>query len=191
MSRLSVSRQCLIAGGLAVFMLVTRSPGIPGSELLHSGSWAVFFIAGLYLESALALPAFLALAFAIDAVALGWGGVSDYCLTPAYAMLIPAYGCLWGAGHWYASRYPLSRSSLTPLIASVFAGAVACEAFASASFYWLSGRFSDPSLGVFAVRELHYFPAYLATLFFWVGATVLMHRLLAAANSRAAGHTVG
>lgn len=181
----SVKQQLLIAGGLALFMAVTRSPQVPGSDLLHTGSWAAFFAAGFYLRSGLAFPAFLGLAFALDAVALGWGGVSSYCLTPAYAMLIPGYGCLWAAGRWYVGRYRFGWGAVAPLIAAAAVGGLGCEAFASGGFYWLSGRFADPSLGEFALREARYFPAYLATLLGWLGVAAVVHASLAAIRGRA------
>ena len=70
MPHLSAVQQSLIGLALALFMIVTRSPQLPVPELLHSGSWAVFLAAGVYLGSKWALPAFLGLAFALDAAAL-------------------------------------------------------------------------------------------------------------------------
>ena len=61
------------------------------------------------------------------------------------------------------------------LAASVLVGALACEAFSSGSFYWLSGRFAEPTLAEFALREAQYFPAYLATMAFWIAATAVGH----------------
>lgn len=175
MPHLSAVQQSLIGLALALFMIVTRSPQLPVPELLHSGSWAVFLAAGVYLGSNWALPAFLGLAFALDAAALGWGGVVAYCFTPAYGMLIPAYGCLWAAGRWYASHHRLNLATLAPLAAAVVVGGLACEAFSSASFYWLSGQFAAPSLAEFAAREARYFPAYLATLAFWTTVIAFIH----------------
>ncbi|GAB3673123.1 hypothetical protein [Salinisphaera aquimarina] len=186
MQSLTIKQQSLIAAALALFMILTRSPGVPGTELLHSGSWAVFFAAGVYLTSALALPALLLLAFVLDAMALGWSGVSAYCFTPAYGMLIPAYGCLWAAGRWYAGQHRFAMRTLLPLVASALIAAIACEAFASGGFYWLSERFAQPSLGEFMAREAQYFPAYLATLLFWIGAGALIHVGVVTARSGAA-----
>jgi hypothetical protein len=175
---LSTRNQFLVAAVLALFMAITRSPQMPGGELLHSGSWAAFFAAGVYLNAALALPAFLALAFVLDGIALGWAGIGAYCLTPAYAMLLPAYAALFAAGRWYASQHRFAWRTLAPLAASVLVGALACEAFSSGGFYWLSGRFAEPTLGEFVLREAQYFPAYLATMAFWVAATAVGHAAL-------------
>ncbi|MES1929190.1 hypothetical protein SADO_08037 [Salinisphaera dokdonensis CL-ES53] len=181
---LSTKNQLLVAGALALFMAVTRSPQVPGGDLLHGGSWAVFFAAGVYLNAALALPALLVLAFVLDAVAVGWSGVSAYCFTPAYAMLLPAYASLWGAGRWYASQHRFAWSTVAPLVASVLVGALLCEAFSSGGFYWLSGQFANPSLAEFAAREVTYFPAYLATMAFWVAATGVAHVALVTLSGR-------
>jgi len=176
--------QFMIAGALALLMAFTRSPQIHGSELLHGSSWAVLFAVGVYLRSAFALPAFLGLAFVLDAAAIGWGGISAYCFTPAYAMLLPAYASLWAAGRWYAGQYCFAPSTVGPLAASAFIAAVVCEAFASGGFYWLSGRFADPTVAEFVAREARYFPAYLATMFFWLGAGAIVHTIVATVHER-------
>lgn len=184
MRTLNTKQQLLIAGGLALLMAVTRSPQLGGPELLHSGSWAVFFAAGVYLTAGIALPAFLALAFALDAAAVGWGGIAAYCFTPAYAMLLPAYAALWAAGRWYAARHRMAWDTLAPLAGAVAVGAVVCEAFSSGGFYWLSGTVADPTLAEFAAREARYFPAYLATLVFWVSLGALAHAGVATLRDR-------
>lgn len=181
MRNLSAKQQLLIACGLALVMAVTRSPQLGAPDLLHGGSWAVFLAAGVYLSAALALPAFLALAFVLDAAAVGWGGISAYCFTPAYAMLLPAYACLWGAGRWYAGRHRFAWRTFAPLAAAVVVGAAACELFSSGGFYWLSGNFADPTLAEFAAREARFFPAYLATMLVWVGMGALVHAGVATA----------
>jgi len=97
-------------------------------------------------------------------------------------MLLPAYASLWAAGRWYAGQHRFAPSTIAPLAASAFLAAVVCEAFASGGFYWLSGRFADPTVAEFVAREARYFPAYLATMLFWLCIFALVHAGL---------HTIG
>lgn len=185
--QLTKRQQLLIGCGLALLMTWTRGLPLPGFEFLPGASWAIFFLAGVYIRSILALPLLLALAVLIDGIAVGWAGVSAYCLTPAYALLAPAYASLWLVGHGYATRHSFAWRSLMPLVASVFLGVVACELFSSGGFYLLSGAFNSPSLGEFQSREWVYFPGYLATTFFWVGMAAVIHvGIVATRNHNAA-----
>jgi len=175
MENLTTRTQVLIAFGLVVLMAATRVPYLPGMESMFGASWAVFFLAGFYLRSVLAVPAFLALAVLLDGIALGWADAASYCLTPAYALLAPAYASLWVAGRWAASRYRFAASMLVPLTGSLLIGGAVCELLSSGGFYWLSGVFADPTVAKFAVRETIYFPPYLASLCLWVGLAAAVH----------------
>jgi hypothetical protein len=66
-------------------------------------SWAVFFLAGLWLRMPRLFPAFFALGWVADLAAFALG-TPNLCYSPAYLFLIPAYGALWMAGHWVARR---------------------------------------------------------------------------------------
>jgi hypothetical protein len=86
------------------------------------------------------LPVLMAKVALIDYAAVTWGGVSSFCITPAYVFLMPAYGALWLVGHWYASHHHFALSTLVPLAGSVLVGAVVCELFSSCGFlplFWL------------------------------------------------------
>lgn len=94
MLSLSQRQQWLIAACLLLLMLVTRGHHFASVDALPSASWAVFFLAGLYLSRGLWFPIFLVLAATLDFAAIYWGGVSSYCVSPAYSFLLPAYGSL-------------------------------------------------------------------------------------------------
>src|SRR5581483_969678 len=97
------------------------------------------------------------------------------CVSPAYVALFPAYGALWAAGRWYATRQRNTLSTFAPLAASVFSGTLICELISSAGFYFYSGRFVNPTLAEFAGRVGKYFPPSLASTVFWVAAAALVH----------------
>jgi len=160
---------------LAAIMLITRSHSL--SQLVHlpDTSLASFFVAGFYIRSRLAMPALFGLGFAIDVVVIKGMGGSDFCFTPAYAMLLPAYGLMWVAGRFAATRLGATLTML-PMIAVVFYLAVlGAEILSSGGFYFLSGRFANPSLAGFTPRLARYFPMTLVSALTWGGVAALCH----------------
>jgi hypothetical protein len=139
----------------------------------------VFFLAGVYLRPALALAGFMLEALLLDVVAVTWGGVSGFCLSPAYVFLIPAHATLWAAGRWYAARHRWGWSTLLTLVGSLFAGVAVAELLASGGFYLFSGRFVDLSLAELGGRLSAYFPSSVEALAFYVGLAMLVHLGLA------------
>jgi hypothetical protein len=111
----------------------------------------------------------------IDYVAITWGGVSSFCVSPAYWLLIPAYGALFLAGRVYARHHRLSWSALPWLLGCALAGAALAELFSSGGFYFFSGRFAEPSLGEFIPRLVKYFPAMLSTFVAYLGLAAVIH----------------
>jgi len=182
MSKLSSRNQVLIGIALAMLMAVTRSHHIAAFPHLLDASWAVFFLAGMYLRPALALPLLLGEAVLIDYLVITYGGVSSFCVSPAYAALALAYGSLWLAGRWYAGRAQFRADTLIPFAVSLVAGASACELISSGSFYYLSGRVAEPTLAGFGAGLIAYFPGNAQSFLFYIGLGVLTH--LAAMLSR-------
>ncbi len=178
--------QILIGLALAALMAATRGQEFaPLGQHLPDATLAAFFLAGFYLRPAGVFAALIGLVSVIDLTAIGWGGVSAYCLSPAYWMLIPAYAALWGAGRWYRTLHRPDLSSLPRLGALLIGAAMLAEAFASGGFYLLSGRF-EPSLLGLGYSLVSYLPGTLAALFAYVAAAALAHLGLTSA-SRAHG----
>ena len=180
----------LIALALALCMAATRSDHFAGELHLPDASAAVFFLAGVYLRPTWIAAALLVEAALIDYAAIALGGVSSFCISPAYGFLLPAYGALWLAGRWYAKtptkqvRHRLSFSTLLPLAASVVVGGLVSELFSSGGFYFFSGRF-EPNLAEFGARIARYFPSSLATLAFYVAVAAIVHAAFGARLSGA------
>ena len=173
--KLSLPVQLSVAAFLALLMAATRGHHFASLEYLPSASWAVFFLAGVYLRPVWFFPAFLLEAVLLDYSAITWGGVSSFCVTPAYSLLLPAYGSLWLAGRWFAGHYREQLSCLWQLAVAVLAGAAICELLSSGGFYFFSGRFADPQMAEFGARLLKYFPAYLTTITGYVALAALLH----------------
>jgi uncharacterized membrane-anchored protein YitT (DUF2179 family) len=166
----------LVVGALLVaLMIVTRGHHFASVNALPSASWAVIFLAGFYLTSRWMFPVLLGLAAALDFSAVFWGGVSSFCVSPSYGFLLPAYGSLWLAGRWYASKYQFSLTSVVLLVASVITAAAVATGFSSGGFYWFSGRYTEPTFVEFGQRFILYFPKYLGTLSFYVAVAAVVH----------------
>src|SRR4026209_2452433 len=81
----------------AAMMVATRFHHFGDVLHLPDASMALFFLGGLYLRKHWQFVSFIALAVVIDWIAIEHAGVSDFCVTPAYSFLLPAYGVLWYA----------------------------------------------------------------------------------------------
>jgi hypothetical protein len=178
MFALSSRHQMVIALLLAVLMIITRSHHFISLHNLPGASWAVFFLAGVYLRAVWPLAGFLMLAWILDYMAYAWGGASGFCLTPAYAFLLPAYASLWLAGRWYASQHQYVWRTLMPLSLSIVFGLILCELFSSGGFYFFSGRFADTTWLEFAERTSAYFPMYVVSFLFYAGFAILLHWII-------------
>lgn len=144
-----LAQRTLILTLLAALMAATRGYHFAA---LPDASWAVFFIGGFYLSAwtRWAFPGLMALAVAIDYVAISRSGVSfwqHYCVSPAYWCLIPAYFSMWAGGLWLRRRNAgADLRSLGLLAASLAAAVVVCQFISQGSFYWFSGAVAEPSL---------------------------------------------
>jgi hypothetical protein len=179
MLTLSLRNQYIIGLVLITLMIITREHHFASLHNLPGASWAVFFLAGIYLRSVWPLFGLLALTWMLDFSAYLWDDASAFCLTPAYIFLLPAYSALWFAGRWFASHYQFSWRTLIPLCFSLVLGAVVCELFSSGGFYFFSGRFEATTFIEFWQRSLYYFPLYLESLLFYVGTAAAIHSLSA------------
>lgn len=161
-----------------VLMALTRSHHLATATHLPDMSWALFFLAGFYLRSFGGFAVLLGAATIIDYAAVTWGSVSDFCISPAYLFLLPAYGALYLGGLWFAHQYHWHLKTLLPLSISVFLSALLCELLSSGSFYLLSGHFADASLTEFAGRVWQYFPANLEAMAFYIAVAAVIHSVL-------------
>ena len=179
MPALQARTQWWIGAALAALMIATRSAHLPALHVLPPASWAVFFLAGVYLPR-WAFGAFFALAFGLDLHAIYIMDVSSFCFTPAYVWLLAAYGALWAAGRWYARRHRDAWTTLVPLALAVGVGAFAGEVLSGGSFYVFSGRFAELSFAEYARQFTTYFPHTLGTTVFWVAVAALVHGAIGA-----------
>ena len=148
MIQLTFRQQLLVAVGLILLLIVTRGHNPLSIETLPSASWAVFFLAGIYLTSRWVLPALFALVWLMDFSGYTWSNGSDFCLQSSYIFLLASYSLYWLAGHLFAKAYRFHFSTLIPLgLAGLIGGAIGYF-ISSASFHFLSGRYPEPSWGL-------------------------------------------
>lgn len=178
---------------LSLVLLATRFNHFGSPVNPPDATLAVLFLAGWYLGTWQSLAILLALAALADALSIA-GGVSAWCVTPAYWFLIPAYAVLWASGRW-ASRVSgamVKRTSAAAL--ALLVAVIVFFAISNASFYLLSGYFGSMTAGTYTRAVVQYFPRYLeiASAYVVIAAVIdrvarmLMARLRPAAARHAA-----
>jgi hypothetical protein len=171
----SARKPLAIFGLLMLLMAVTRYYHFGSAVQLPDASLAVFFLAGFYVAHIAALPVLLVAAGLIDYLAISVGSVSDWCVTPAYAFLVPTYAAMWYGGRWYAARHRLAWSTLLPLALALFVATSVAFLISNGSFYMASGRFPEMGGLEYALYVAGFYPAYVASTFAYTGLTALLH----------------
>lgn len=184
MNKLPLSHPLPVGLLLAALTAATRSHHFASALHLPDASWAVFFLAGALLPGWRPLAGLLALAAAVDYAAITFGGVSAFCVSPAYIALAPAYGALYAAGRWYAHHHQAALRGLLPFTAAALVGTTLCELLSSGAFYFFSGRFAAPTLAEFGARLTRYFPYALEGMALYLGTAVIVYAAFTALTGR-------
>lgn len=172
---------------LALLMAATRFHHFGSSVSLPDASLAVFFLAGVFLSWRW-FPAFVLLAGLIDYVAVTWAGVSDWCITPAYAFLVPTYAVMTLGGGW-ARRYAALRAAdLPPMFMLAALSATAAFAVSNGSFYLYSGYFAGLSVSSYFAGTARYFLPYISAALVYIVLCLAGVRLARLGAGRAAPH---
>ncbi|MFK8067542.1 MAG: hypothetical protein AB8D52_04785 [Gammaproteobacteria bacterium] len=183
MLKISNRNQLFLGLFFVLLMAVSRGHHFESLQSLPSASLAIFFLAGIYIKKSWFFSLLLAEAALIDYVVITFGGVSSFCVTPAYAMLILAYGAMWMGGAWYSNRHENRWTTFVPLVLSIVAAVFISEVISSGSFYFLSERFTDTNMTEMMARLIKYSPNALANTAFYVGCAALIHVTLVAIKS--------
>jgi hypothetical protein len=173
----SVSRPVSIAvfALLASVMLATRFHHFGTALNLPDASMAVFFLGGLYLRRHAPFAALVALALAIDWVSIAWAGVSDFCVTPAYAFLPLAYAVLWYGARAYAPQMRETPMSLALALVVALLCASVSFVISNGAFYWFGGRYATPNVAEYIVRLWQWGPLFVRTTLVYVALALLAH----------------
>jgi len=162
---------------LGTLMLATRLPPAAAVTHLQDASWAIFFIAGFYFakQRRWAFPVLMIEAILIDYVAIGFLGVSNYCVTPAYWFLVSAYAALWTGGKWLERHHSIDARGLGLFAMSLF-GALSLSYFISnASFYWIGDRVAERSFDGWLKNFSDWYWPMLRMPLFYGGIAALLH----------------
>lgn len=184
MLNLSTRQQIAISFVLVLMMFLTRSHHWASIHSLPDASWAIFFLLGVYVRALWVVPVLIAASVVIDYVAITWGGVSDFCVSPAYWLLIPAYVVLFAGGRFYARGHRLSVMGLLRLMGVALVVVAVAQLLTTGGFYFFSGRFDEPTLAGLILRLEKYFPPMLGTFALYLGVAVAVHLAVVAAFFR-------
>ncbi len=175
----------IVLMSLALLMAATRVHHFGSSVSLPDASLAVFFLAGVYLSWRW-FPAFVLLAGLIDYVTVTWGGVSDWCITPAYAFLVPTYAVMTLGGWWARRHAALRVADLPPMFGLAALGATAAFAVSNGSFYLYSGYFTDFSPASYFASTAKYYLPYLSAALAYIALCLAGVKLVRLGAARAA-----
>lgn len=175
--KLAQRDQLWVGLGLIVLLALTRGQHFASVDHLPSASWAVFFLAGVFLRPLWSFPLLFLEAVLLDVTYYGWTGAPAHCITPAYGMLVPAYATLWYAGRIYARLHQDRLSTLGPLLLCLLASAFISNLFSSGGYYFLSGNFETTSLAGLWGRIEQYFPSKLPALLGYTGFAAMLYTL--------------
>ncbi|MFA6041888.1 MAG: hypothetical protein WC733_10340 [Methylophilus sp.] len=146
--------------GLIGLILLTRTNHFGDSSYLPDATLAVLFLGGLLVTRSSWLALAIAAAFSMDFYALGFKGVSDYCMSLGYWGLIPTYAAVWSAGRWLAKR----EQPFAAIPYALVAWFATSLAFVMSNAFWYS--FSDKvntlNIVEFAQRVAKYYTPYVA-----------------------------
>lgn len=168
---------------LALAMAATRVHHFGVGQVLPDASIAVFFLAGLWLRNPLALGVLLVEAFLLDVVAIGWANVPAVCITPGYAMLIPAYGALWFAGRKVADESFSGFAGGSRIGVSLLLGVAAFFALSNLGFYFGGGFAESHGVAAFSTAVIGYFPMFAVAAGVYVAIALGLRALMPAART--------
>ncbi|SJM95218.1 hypothetical protein [Crenothrix polyspora] len=177
---------------LIAAMVLTRFHHFGDALHLPDASLAVFFFAGFFRKKML-LAFLLALAALIDYVAIA-NGTSAWCVTPAYAFLIPTYAVMWYAGRYCSTMATMKGTEVTLSVGAMGLLALATSlafVISNGSFYVFSDRYTEMSWLQYLDRVAHYYPLYMSsTLIYGIVGYALVKLIKAVAATQDGRKTV-
>ncbi len=168
-----------VSMGLIALILLTRTNHFGSNVYLPDATIAVLFLGGLLIPRASWLGWAIIAAFGMDFYALGYKGVSDYCMSLGYWGLIPTYALVWGAGRWLASYTASKQQSPFKLLPFVLLGVIASSigfVVSNAFWYAFSDKVATLSIIEFSQRVAIYYTPYVGYAMMYLGIAWVAHR---------------
>jgi hypothetical protein len=166
-----------LAIALLAAIVLTRTQHFGSAVFLPDATLAVMFLGGLLIARKGWLGLALLVAFAMDAYALGWAGISDYCMSPGYWGLIPTYALVWAAGRWLARRE--KPFAVIPYALLGWAAASAAFVMSNAFWYGFSDKVASMSLMAFSQSVANYYLPYAGYTLMYLGVAWTAYAFLA------------
>ena len=148
-------------------ILLTRTSHFGTSVLLPDATIAALFLTGILMKKLRWLATSIVVAFAVDFYALGFAGVSDYCMSLGYWGLIPTYAMVWGAGRYIAKQD--NPFALTVFIPAALLTTSLAFILSNAFWYAFSDKVNSLTVVEFSQRIAQYFTPYLGFTMFYLG----------------------
>ncbi len=177
---------------LVGLMLATRVHHFGSAFSLPDASLIVFFLTGLFFNRLKLFILLLAEAALIDYVVISQFNVSDFCVSPAYAALILAYGAMWLAGGYCAKFKKLNLSELYAQFVVLFLATTTAFLISNGSFFLFSGKVGEISWAHYLQQLSDYYPPYIsATLIYGlaIGAGIKIFRAITTQSEESANLT--
>ena len=182
MTTLMAKQKLWIGGGLLLLLIATRGQHFDSLVNLGDATLAVFFLTALLFGGWAAFPALILAVGLVDYSAIQFGGVSSWCVTSAYLMLIPTYAAMW-AGGLITRRLSCSTTGAIQSALLLATSTVAAFAVSNIGFYLFSGYFDAMAVGEYAGRVAGYLPGYLAYTLLYGGLGLGVTALLSTAET--------
>lgn len=166
----------LVGSILIALILLTRTNHFGDSVYLPDATLAVLFLGGLMIARSSWLGLAIIVAFGMDFYALGFKGVSDYCMSLGYWGLIPTYALVWGAGRFLAKR----NKPFAIMPYALFGWAAASVAFVLSNAFWysFSDKVSTLSIFEFSQRITQYYTPYVGYAMMYLGVAWVANQLV-------------
>ena len=173
-----IKQENKILSALVVLMLLTRFHHFGDINTLADATLAVFFGAGLYCKRLWVLPLLLVEAGLIDYVAIHFGGVSAWCVSPAYFFLIPTYAVMWQGGRLCSGWVDTGKAAIRTIPLVILTATSLAFLISNASFYLLSSRFESLNMVEYFLRVFKYYPSYTVTTVVYISVILAVHALI-------------
>lgn len=170
-------RAQLLPVSLIAIMELTRFHHFGSAFALPDASLAVFFFAGLLCANRWLLAGLLVEAGVIDYVAISQFNVSDFCISPAYLFLIPAYGVMWLGGKLSQGLSTVHLVDSCKVLGIAITGIFVAYLLSNGSFYLLSDKVGSPSWQGYMSQALRYFPQYAGSSLLYIAIGMVINKL--------------
>jgi hypothetical protein len=162
---LTPSRTTWVAAVLIGLILLTRFNHFGDHVYLPDATLSALFLGGLLVPRMRWFWLAIGSAIAVDFYALGFAGISDYCMSIGYWGLIPTYAVVWAAGRWLAKN---GQNTATQTLIALGTFSVAFV-LSNAFWYAFSDKVTSMSILQFSQAIAKYYLPYTGYAMMYLG----------------------